>query len=96
MSWQARNKKRLKNPYGGKGWTMVNKKELEEKNFEVIKKEGLDLYYHEAMPELFVIQDPGTKSWYLQLQGKTLRIVKYMYQIDNMIHGFTDRWLGYV
>ena len=25
-----------------------------------------------------------------------LRSVQYMYQIDNMFHGFTDRWLGYI
>jgi len=75
---------------------MVNEKELTEKGFETIKVEGLDLYYHEILPELFVIKDPGTKSWYLRLQGKTLRTVKYMYQVDNMIHGFTDRWRGYV
>lgn len=38
--------------------------------------------------------DPSTK---VDLLGyRFLRAVQYMYQIDNMFHGFTDRWLGYI
>ena len=90
------NKRKLKNFYGGKGWTMVNDKELTAAKFDMIIMNGADTYYHEVLPELLVILDPETKSWYLKLNGITLRVVKYMYQIDNMIHGFTDRWRGYI
>lgn len=90
------NKRKLKSTYGGKGWTMVNEKELTEAGFDMMIIEGKDTYYHEVLSELLVILDPDTKAWYLKLNGITLRAVTYMYQIDNMIHGFTDRWRGYV
>jgi len=98
VSLGTKIKRELPAPEKGEPWTGITEKELIEKGFEKIVEVITDefSFYHPKLELLQVKYDETLKSWYLIYRGCTLRLVKYMYQIDNMFHGFTDRWLGYI
>jgi len=95
-------------PKEGEPWSSITDEELKLKGWiEAIDVEGEipTFYFHKKCNEVRVMHDD--KGWKLvMLTGETngkrreeelcLRRITYMYQIDNMFHGFTDRWLGYI
>ena len=96
-------------PKEGEPWTGISEEELLEKGFK--KGEGLHSYVHPKLPRMIIVRlydgRDYRKEWSISiLRGMNdsplapdtiiVRDVKYMYQIDNMFHGFTDRWLGYI
>jgi len=80
-------------------WTGISEEELEKAGFKLKYPED-KIYVHpkwEWMGVVFREEDDG--YWIINLTPHgwlDLRYVKYMYQIDNMFHGFTDRWLGLI
>ena len=87
-------------------WTKITSLDLKEKGFLEIAR---DVFYHPKLSSVKVLINDLTDMWCVKLsytfvdkRGKEsyrlvwLRDVKYMYQIDNIFHGFTDRWLGCV
>ena len=92
-------------PNEGESWTSISGEVLEEKGFEA---QG-GVYIHPKLNILGILYNEYSESWRVSIaepfvneskqdsiRWKRLRDVKYMYQIDNMFHGFTDRWLGYI
>lgn len=91
----------------GESWSMINPQELEKKGWSQLNDREFSA---PKMASLRVCFNPVTEAWEMYLakdpvkhkDGSTttkltyLRLVKYMYQIDNMYNGFTDRWLGYI
>ena len=89
-------------PEGGEPWSGITVEELEKAGFEVDER---DEWRHSKLPKelyLNLIDDEWWFSWDATLPEdeydncRDVRQVKYMYQIDNMFHGFTDRWLGLI
>jgi len=88
--------KKYPEPEKGEPWSSITAEELEINGFE---DDGTGTYIHPRCPKLGIsfVQD----EWGLyHIPDKTnlilLKKVNYMYQIDNMFHGFTDRWLGLI
>ena len=92
-------------PEEGEPWTGISGEELESKGFKL--HDGI--YVHPKLPIMGVSYNDYAESWLVSiaeafvnessidsLRWKRLRYINYMYQIDNMFHGFTDRWLGYI
>lgn len=96
------NKKKIY-PKEGESWTMVTGEELKKKGFKLTTTAH---YVHPELPRVAICHLSNGKTisedWTMVIQGYEeenvviLRNVKYMYQIDNMFHGFTDRWLGLI
>lgn len=87
-------------PAEGEPWTGITTEELEKKGFKLTTSA---YYVHPKCKEIGLQKIHG--EWniffypaYTEDEPGVIRIreVKYMYQIDNMFHGFTDRWLGYI
>ena len=88
-------------PKEGEPWAGITAEELKIKGFT--EKDG-DWRHPKFPKELFIEEYEG--KWIFMWDDsidecvgdgpRELRLVTYMYQIDNMFHGFTDRWLGYV
>lgn len=92
-------------PEEGEPWTDINGEALEKKGWNI--NDGY--YIHSKAPYLGVTYNDYAESWLIaiaepfvneskedSIRWKRLRYIKYTYQIDNMFHGFTDRWLGYI
>jgi hypothetical protein len=89
-------------PLEDEGWTMITQEELVKVGFEehIGHASGTvwSNFSHPKCLDFAVRWDSEEDSWIIvrQVDGSRLRVVKYMYQIDNMFHGFTDRWLGLI
>lgn len=86
-------------PKEGEPWTGITEEELEKKGW----KEEEGEWRHPELPSEIYLQkwDSWAFFWFKDTGefspvDEEFRGVKYMYQIDNMFHGFTDRWLGYI
>lgn len=79
-------------PKEGEPWTSITIEEMKIKG--LVEKEGQ--FFHKKFPLLKVEYNQDLKSYCLMYENTLLKEIKYMYQIDNMFHGFTDRWLGYI
>jgi hypothetical protein len=85
-------------------WTSITPKALEKAGFEIYQRDILDnIWYHPKWPQCFLSKVHGEWNiFYEKAYQETfdepvrLREIKYMYQVDNMFHGFTDRWLGLI
>lgn len=88
---KAEEEKRIY-PQEGEPWTGITVEELKKKGFE-----GKEIrFVHPKCLNLEVMYSPVDMNWKLWWHNTQLREIKYMYQVDNMFHGFTDRWLGYI
>ena len=92
----SKNDKIYPQPEKGEPWTSITEEELEKGGF---KDDGVGGYIHPKCSNLGV--SFTQEEWGLyHILDKTnfilIKKIKYMYQIDNMFHGFTDRWLGYI
>lgn len=88
-------------PEKGEPWSGITAEELEingfEKDHDTFALDGIVCYYHPRCQEIRIVPTiTGTWVVYYVKPILRLRDVKYMYQIDNMFHGFTDRWLGLI
>jgi hypothetical protein len=77
-----------------KGWT-----QLSDRHFSAPKISSLRVCFNPVTEawEMYLSKDPVKhKDGSTSTKLTYLRLVRYMYQIDNMYNGFTDRWLGYI
>lgn len=94
--------KQYPQPEKGEPWTSITEESLKEKGFHQYN----DIFYHPKLVGIGVVKGehaweiwayrPTVKDMKDSLNRNFLRYVKYMYQVDNMFHGFTDRWLGLI